>query len=72
MFSSDEKVQILATMNTWSNDNLREPSESSKEERVMKKRELRKERRKIVNVRIQKIFPLSRTFEKFGKKNVGR
>ena len=36
MFSSDEKVQILATMNTWSNDNLREPSESSKEEKVMK------------------------------------
>ena len=40
MFPSDERVQIvghfLATMNTWSNDNLREPSESSKEEKVMK------------------------------------
>ena len=35
MFSSDEKVQILATMNTWSNDNLLS-SESSKEEKVMK------------------------------------
>ena len=41
MFPSDERVQIvghfLATMNTWSNDNLLGvPSESSKEEKVMK------------------------------------